>query len=202
MWPFVSSWKTHSHCVSESHLWCWVCQWCVPFYCWAVCHGVRVDCKLFNQFCIVNNGCPSVLEVDVLLGKFLLIPIGFSLGKFSSWDISGPKDIFLGFFGNSCSAAFQKNSVGFYFHPVSVRGCTFPWSLANHILFLKSHLLVHCRNFRANFSSFSQLNQNVSSFQRKFVGEVKRCEELERILGKFYFTLFCYFGGDKFILVT
>ncbi|KAF6333422.1 hypothetical protein mRhiFer1_008180 [Rhinolophus ferrumequinum] len=26
------------------------------------------------------------------------------------------------------------------------------------------------------------LNQNVSSFQRKFVGEVKRCEELERIL--------------------
>ncbi|XP_023576211.1 V-type proton ATPase 116 kDa subunit a isoform X2 [Octodon degus] len=27
-----------------------------------------------------------------------------------------------------------------------------------------------------------QLNQNVSSFQRKFVGEVKRCEELERIL--------------------
>ncbi|VFV23648.1 v-type proton atpase 116 kda subunit a [Lynx pardinus] len=37
-------------------------------------------------------------------------------------------------------------------------------------------------NFRANFSSFSQLNQNVSSFQRKFVGEVKRCEELERIL--------------------
>uniref|UniRef100_A0A452T8X7 V-type proton ATPase subunit a n=1 Tax=Ursus maritimus TaxID=29073 RepID=A0A452T8X7_URSMA len=33
-----------------------------------------------------------------------------------------------------------------------------------------------------NFSSFSQLNQNVSSFQRKFVGEVKRCEELERIL--------------------
>ncbi|XP_063081559.1 V-type proton ATPase 116 kDa subunit a 2 isoform X2 [Cavia porcellus] len=29
---------------------------------------------------------------------------------------------------------------------------------------------------------FRDLNQNVSSFQRKFVGEVKRCEELERIL--------------------
>ncbi|XP_053444373.1 V-type proton ATPase 116 kDa subunit a 2 isoform X2 [Nycticebus coucang] len=27
-----------------------------------------------------------------------------------------------------------------------------------------------------------KLNQNISSFQRKFVGEVKRCEELERIL--------------------
>nr|XP_004611199.1 unnamed protein product [Sorex araneus] len=30
--------------------------------------------------------------------------------------------------------------------------------------------------------SLTGLNQNVSSFQRKFVGEVKRCEELERIL--------------------
>ncbi|XP_004844020.1 V-type proton ATPase 116 kDa subunit a isoform X1 [Heterocephalus glaber] len=29
---------------------------------------------------------------------------------------------------------------------------------------------------------FRDLNQNVSCFQRKFVGEVKRCEELERIL--------------------
>ncbi|KAM5237711.1 V-type proton ATPase 116 kDa subunit a 2 [Ctenodactylus gundi] len=29
---------------------------------------------------------------------------------------------------------------------------------------------------------FRDLNQSVSSFQRKFVGEVKRCEELERIL--------------------
>ncbi|XP_066545856.1 V-type proton ATPase 116 kDa subunit a 2 isoform X1 [Amia ocellicauda] len=30
---------------------------------------------------------------------------------------------------------------------------------------------------------FRDLNPNVNSFQRKFVGEIKRCEEMERILG-------------------
>ncbi len=35
-----------------------------------------------------------------------------------------------------------------------------------------------------SFSVFFQLNQNVTSFQRKFVNEIKRCEEMERILGK------------------
>lgn len=29
-----------------------------------------------------------------------------------------------------------------------------------------------------------QLNPSVSSFQRRFVSEIKRCEEMERILGK------------------
>lgn len=29
-----------------------------------------------------------------------------------------------------------------------------------------------------------QLNPSVSSFQRRFVSEIKRCEEMERILGR------------------
>lgn len=32
--------------------------------------------------------------------------------------------------------------------------------------------------------SVTQLNPSVSSFQRRFVSEIKRCEEMERILGK------------------
>lgn len=32
--------------------------------------------------------------------------------------------------------------------------------------------------------SLFQLNPSVSSFQRRFVSEIKRCEEMERILGK------------------
>jgi len=32
---------------------------------------------------------------------------------------------------------------------------------------------------------FVQLNQNVNAFQRKFVNEVRRCEEMERKLRKF-----------------
>lgn len=29
-----------------------------------------------------------------------------------------------------------------------------------------------------------QLNPTVNTFQRKYVGEIKKCEEMERILGK------------------
>lgn len=34
------------------------------------------------------------------------------------------------------------------------------------------------------YSLWFQLNPSVSSFQRRFVSEIKRCEEMERILGK------------------
>lgn len=36
-------------------------------------------------------------------------------------------------------------------------------------------------------SCLLQLNPNVSVFQRKYVNEVKKCEEMERILGELYF---------------
>lgn len=32
----------------------------------------------------------------------------------------------------------------------------------------------------------SQLNPNVNAFQRKFVGEVRRCEELEKTFSELY----------------
>ncbi|XP_069880969.1 V-type proton ATPase 116 kDa subunit a 2 isoform X2 [Dipodomys merriami] len=51
-------------------------------------------------------------------------------------------------------------------------------------LFLQSGSAYECLSAlgEAGLVQFRDLNQNVSSFQRKFVGEVKRCEELERIL--------------------
>uniref|UniRef100_A0AC11D0E5 ATPase H+ transporting V0 subunit a2 n=1 Tax=Ovis aries TaxID=9940 RepID=A0AC11D0E5_SHEEP len=51
-------------------------------------------------------------------------------------------------------------------------------------LFLQSGTAYECLSVlgEKGLVEFRDLNQNVSSFQRKFVGEVKRCEELERIL--------------------
>ncbi|XP_036132258.1 V-type proton ATPase 116 kDa subunit a2 isoform X3 [Molossus molossus] len=51
-------------------------------------------------------------------------------------------------------------------------------------LFLQSGTAYECLSAlgERGLVQFRDLNQNVSSFQRKFVGEVKRCEELERIL--------------------
>ncbi|XP_031193833.1 V-type proton ATPase 116 kDa subunit a [Mastomys coucha] len=51
-------------------------------------------------------------------------------------------------------------------------------------LFLQSGTAYECLSAlgEKGLVQFRDLNQNVSSFQRKFVGEVKRCEELERIL--------------------
>jgi len=45
-----------------------------------------------------------------------------------------------------------------------------------------------------HFVFLLQLNPNVSVFQRKFVNEVKKCEEMERILGELYFTV-CPFSS-------
>lgn len=36
-----------------------------------------------------------------------------------------------------------------------------------------------------------QLNPDVNAFQRKFVNEVRRCEEMERKLSKYIFYNFC-----------
>ncbi|XP_036609429.1 V-type proton ATPase 116 kDa subunit a2 [Trichosurus vulpecula] len=51
-------------------------------------------------------------------------------------------------------------------------------------LFLQSGTAYECLSAlgEKGLAQFRDLNQNVSAFQRKFVGEVKRCEELERIL--------------------
>lgn len=38
--------------------------------------------------------------------------------------------------------------------------------------------------FISMFSLFSQLNPDVNAFQRKFVNEVRRCEEMDRKLSK------------------
>lgn len=43
---------------------------------------------------------------------------------------------------------------------------------------------------------FLQLNPTVNSFQRKFVTEIKKCEEMERILGKGE-VLFLYLPQGK-----
>lgn len=40
-----------------------------------------------------------------------------------------------------------------------------------------------------HFVLLLQLNPNVSVFQRKYVNEVKKCEEMERILGELYFNV-------------
>ncbi|KAG8515005.1 V-type proton ATPase 116 kDa subunit a isoform 2, partial [Galemys pyrenaicus] len=51
-------------------------------------------------------------------------------------------------------------------------------------LFLQSGTAYECLSAlgEKGLVQFRDLNQSVSTFQRKFVGEVKRCEELERIL--------------------
>ncbi|XP_004595468.2 V-type proton ATPase 116 kDa subunit a 2 [Ochotona princeps] len=51
-------------------------------------------------------------------------------------------------------------------------------------LFLQSGTAYECLSAlgERGLVQFRDLNQSVSSFQRKYVGEVKRCEELERIL--------------------
>ncbi|XP_021778822.1 V-type proton ATPase 116 kDa subunit a isoform X2 [Papio anubis] len=51
-------------------------------------------------------------------------------------------------------------------------------------LFLQSGTAYECLSAlgEKGLVQFRDLNQNISTFQRKFVGEVKRCEELERIL--------------------
>ena len=36
----------------------------------------------------------------------------------------------------------------------------------------------------------TQLNQNINAFQRKFVNEVRRCEEMERKLRMFWVSFF------------
>lgn len=46
-----------------------------------------------------------------------------------------------------------------------------------------------------------QLNPNVSVFQRKFVNEVKKCEEMERILGELYFPT-CPFSPEALFKLT
>lgn len=46
-----------------------------------------------------------------------------------------------------------------------------------------------------------QLNPNVSVFQRKFVNEVKKCEEMERILGELYFPT-CPFSSEALFKFT
>uniref|UniRef100_A0A8C9TH10 V-type proton ATPase subunit a n=1 Tax=Scleropages formosus TaxID=113540 RepID=A0A8C9TH10_SCLFO len=53
-------------------------------------------------------------------------------------------------------------------------------------LFLQSGSAYDCISELGELAlvEFRDLNPNVSSFQRKFVGEIKRCEEMERILGK------------------
>lgn len=43
-----------------------------------------------------------------------------------------------------------------------------------------------------HFVLLLQLNPNVSVFQRKYVNEVKKCEEMERILGELYFHVCCF----------
>lgn len=45
-----------------------------------------------------------------------------------------------------------------------------------------------------------QLNPSVSSFQRRFVSEIKRCEEMERILGKQAEHLGCVKLPGQFII--
>ncbi|XP_018600688.1 V-type proton ATPase 116 kDa subunit a-like isoform X1 [Scleropages formosus] len=52
-------------------------------------------------------------------------------------------------------------------------------------LFLQSGSAYDCISELGELAlvEFRDLNPNVSSFQRKFVGEIKRCEEMERILG-------------------
>lgn len=57
-------------------------------------------------------------------------------------------------------------------------------------LFLSFSLACACTHAHSHFSCF-QLNPNVNSFQRKFVGEVRRCEEMEKTFGEFH--LHCRF---------
>lgn len=55
---------------------------------------------------------------------------------------------------------------------------------------VKSEILSFPDSFSLNFCLFPlQLNPTVNTFQRKYVNEVKKCEEMERILGKCVFLL-------------
>lgn len=46
-----------------------------------------------------------------------------------------------------------------------------------------------------------QLNPTVNTFQRKYVNEVKKCEEMERILGKCFSTCQCSANSLKLVVV-
>uniref|UniRef100_A0A8U7P9G9 V-type proton ATPase subunit a n=1 Tax=Corvus moneduloides TaxID=1196302 RepID=A0A8U7P9G9_CORMO len=56
-------------------------------------------------------------------------------------------------------------------------------------LFLQSGSAYECLSEvgERGLAEFRDLNPNVSVFQRKYVNEVKKCEEMERILGELYF---------------
>ena len=74
-------------------------------------------------------------------------------------------------------------------------------------------LISHClggewgwRLLITQFLTFScacfQLNPSVNAFQRKYVSEIKRCEEMERILGKHSLIFNMLFGSKVHYLVT
>uniref|UniRef100_A0A8C2UBC9 V-type proton ATPase subunit a n=1 Tax=Coturnix japonica TaxID=93934 RepID=A0A8C2UBC9_COTJA len=67
-------------------------------------------------------------------------------------------------------------------------------------LFLQSGSAYECLSEvgERGLAEFRDLNPNVSVFQRKFVNEVKKCEEMERILGELYFHT-CPFSSDVFL---
>lgn len=45
-----------------------------------------------------------------------------------------------------------------------------------------------------------QLNPSVNAFQRKHVNEIKKCEEMERILGKHRWVFSVQFGSEDHCL--
>ena len=62
----------------------------------------------------------------------------------------------------------------------------------------------HCQTCTLYTLLIFQLNPDVNSFQRKFVSEIVRCEEMERKLSKFINAIYCKFGNfcENFILVN
>uniref|UniRef100_A0A8B9N0N9 V-type proton ATPase subunit a n=1 Tax=Accipiter nisus TaxID=211598 RepID=A0A8B9N0N9_9AVES len=70
-------------------------------------------------------------------------------------------------------------------------------------LFLQSGSAYECLSEvgERGLAEFRDLNPNVSVFQRKFVNEVKKCEEMERILGELYFHV-CPFSSVALLRLT
>lgn len=67
-------------------------------------------------------------------------------------------------------------------------------------LILQSDAAYHCISElgEIGFAQFRDVNPNVNAFQRKFVNEVRRCDEMERKLRKFYSISLGFFYHSNF----